>query len=198
MAAPLTPIQIRQNLFDTMVIRKDIVDQKGKVLVSNIEGKVKAIVNKIIANRSRYENVSWKFPNPIRWYHVGIIHYLECSLNFNCYLGNGQPFNKKTTIVPKNRGPFKTWEEGAIDAIKLEGLDKVKDWSIGNTLYILEGFNGYGYSLYKGTNSPYVFSRSNHYTKGKYVADGRYDANAVSQQIGVALLLKELIDSTYL
>ena len=40
--------------------------------------------------------------------------------------------------------------------------------------------------------SPYLWSFSNLYTKGRYVADQDFRADAVSQQVGSALLLKVL------
>ena len=189
---PVSEQQKRRQLFDTMVIRENIVDLKGRVLISDVPAKVKVKVARIRANKNRYEQISRKFPNPIRWYHIGFLHMMECNLNFNCYLGNGQPLNQKTTIEPKGRGPFKSFEAGAIDAVQYDRLDKIQDWSIGNTLYILEGFNGYGYTLYRGTNSPYIFSGSNHYTAGYYISDKVYSKTTVSQQIGIALLIQEL------
>jgi len=39
-----------------------------------------------------------------------------------------------------------------------------------------------------------LWSFSNHYTKGKYVKDGVFDPNAVSQQVGSALVLKRLVE----
>lgn len=183
----------RKVLYDNMVINQNIVDSKGNVLVWNVPAIIKSKVDKLISNKQRYDSISKKFMNPIKWYHIALLHEMECTQNFNCYLGNGQPINKKTTIVPSGRGPFSSFELGAIDAIKFDKLDKVQDWSIGNTLYILEGFNGYGYSKYRGINSPYLFSGSNQYVSGKYVSDNKYDSRAVSQQIGIALLMKELL-----
>jgi lysozyme family protein len=58
----------------------------------------------------------------------------------------------------------------------------------------LEGFNGYGYSLYRNINSPYLWSGSNNYTAGKYIADNVYSKTAVSSQIGIALLLKNILE----
>jgi len=40
--------------------------------------------------------------------------------------------------------------------------------------------------------SPYLWSFSNHYLKGKYVADGKWDPNAVSQQAGAMVILRRL------
>ncbi len=41
--------------------------------------------------------------------------------------------------------------------------------------------------------SPYLWSFTNHYTKGKYVADGKFDPNAPSDQVGAMALLKQLV-----
>jgi len=66
------------------------------------------------------------------------------------------------------------------------------DWSPAGTLTMLEQYNGLGY-FNKGIPSPYVWSGTNQYTKGKYVADGVFDPNAVDQQLGCAGLLMEMI-----
>lgn len=189
---PITEQQKREQLFSTMTIKNNIVDLKGRILVEDVPAVVDKKVTRMVSNRKRYENISRKFSNPIRWYHIGLLHEMECTQNFNCYLGNGQRWNKKTTIVPKGRGPFSSFELGALDAIRYDKLDRVQNWSIGNTLYILEGFNGYGYALYRGINSPYLWSGSNKYISGKYVTDNVYSKTTVSSQIGIALLLKEL------
>lgn len=183
----------RQELFDTMVINNNIFDIKDRILVPNVVAKVANIANRMIANRARYKAVANMFACPIKWYHVALIHQMEGGGDFNTYLGNGQRLSHKTTIVPIGRGPFKSFESGAIDAIKQKGLNYVQDWSIGNALYILEGFNGYGYSDFKGINSPYLWSGSNQYRSGYYIADHVYSSTTVSQQIGIALILKQLI-----
>ncbi len=74
----------------------------------------------------------------------------------------------------------------------MRGMDIITDWSISQMLLVVEGYNGFGYAR-KGKMSPYLWSGSNNYTKGKYVADGKYDPEAVSHQIGAALLLKQFI-----
>lgn len=189
----MTPQEQRQQLFDTMTIRDNIVSNKGTTLVDDVNKQADTIVQKILVNKGRYEGIAHHFPNPgLKWWLVAIIHYLECNLNFSCYLGNGEPFNQRTRMVPRGRGAFKSFEEGAIDAITLQGLNDVTDWSMGNVLYILEGYNGYGYAKYHDINSPYLWSGSNQYTSGKYIYDGTYNADAVSSQIGAAILLKKL------
>lgn len=178
----MTSPQTRQQLFDTMVIKPE---------VNNV---VNRKANQLISNKDRYNTIAHRFSNAgLKWWLVAVIHELECTQNFNKYLGNGQDLNKVTTIVPKGRGPFKTFDDGAVDALKLQGADHITDWSMGNILYFLEGYNGYGYSLYHNMNSPYLWAGSNHYKAGKYTNDGHFDPNAVSQQIGVALLLKTIM-----
>jgi hypothetical protein len=92
--------------------------------------------------------------------------------------------------VPAGRGPFKSWEEAAIDALincAPHGASN-KDWSIGGTLTLLEQYNGLGYAA-RGKPSPYIWSGTNQYQSGKFVRDGMYDPDAVDSQLGCAGLL---------
>ncbi|HBB98745.1 MAG TPA: hypothetical protein DC054_25480, partial [Blastocatellia bacterium] len=103
-----------------------------------------------------------------------------------------------TVQVPPGRPatgnpPFK-WEDSAIDALVFENFDRVEDWTLPGSLFRLEGFNGFG-SRTRGINSPYLWSFSNHYTKGKFVKDGVFNSEAVSQQCGVAILLRKMVDA---
>lgn len=146
---------------------------------------------KIRANRARYEAVSAKTGVP--WDVIAVIHYRESSGNFAGVLHNGQRIigtGKKTTLVPKGRGPFSTWESAAIDALMncAPYAGKNKDWSLGNTLEVLERYNGLGYRK-KGLPSPYLWAGTDQYVKGKYVADGRFDPEHVDKQLGVAAIL---------
>jgi lysozyme family protein len=154
------------------------------------------LVQRITANKARYAKVGKALGVP--WYVVGIIHSLEASGDFSRHLHNGDPLSARTTHVPAGRPPMGkppfTWEASAIDALRLRGMDRWRDWSVSGTLYELEGYNGFGYRDHHPTvPSPYLWSFSNHYTRGKYVADGRFSAAAVSQQCGAALLLKRLV-----
>ena len=101
----------------------------------------------------------------------------------------------RTVNVPANRpprwNPPNDWLSSAIDAITFEGFAGQSDWSIARTLYRFEGYNGFSYRT-KGINSPYLWSFSTHYTRGKFVRDHVYDENAVSAQCGAAVMLKSL------
>lgn len=151
----------------------------------------KAVADRLAtpAARTRYQAVSLKTGVP--WEVIAVIHQRESSQKWDTYLGNGQALNKKTTLVPKGRGPFATWEEGAIDAL-VNAEPKAasnKDWSVGGTLAIIERYNGLGYAN-KQLPSPYLWAGTDQYVKGKYVSDGKYNANVVDTQLGAAGVLK--------
>lgn len=163
-------------------------------MVINPNINVKYYVDKINQNKQIYENISKQTTVP--WYVVGIIHGLEGSFNFKKHLHNGDPLTDRTVNVPEGRpktgNPPFTFEESAIDALNMKKSQFPKNWGyIEDVLYFLERYNGLGYRN-KGLNTPYLWSGSNHYIKGKYVSDGRYDPNAVSKQIGAAVILKSM------
>ncbi len=135
----------------------------------------------------------------IPWFFIGVIHNMEASLNFTRHLHNGDPLKARTVQVPagrpKNGTPPFTWEESAIDALSMRGLNKAKDWSLAGILYQIEGYNGWGYRLYHPhVLSPYLWSFSNQYISGKYVEDGTWSDTAVSKQCGAAVILRRMAE----
>lgn len=164
--------------------------------------EVDKIVNTINSNKIRYQGISNSLGGIIPWFFVGVIHNLECSLNFNQHLHNGDSLQFRTKNVPAGRpltNPPFTFEESARDALKMKGFDKQTDWTIEDILYKLERYNGFGYrQFHYSVKSPYLWSKSNHYIKGKYVADGKWDVNAISQQMGAAVLLKRMEEKKFI
>jgi len=148
-----------------------------------------AIVNELLAYLPRYQYVAriTKIPAVI----IGIIHHLEADFNFKTCLHNGDPLPGPTTHVPKGRGPFHSWEDAAIDALKYGGMLSPVALTADLWLYKLEEYNGLGYRKHN-INSPYIWSGTQYYTKGKYASDGKFDESLVSQQIGAAAILKEI------
>lgn len=158
--------------------------------------EVKWVAQKIRANKPRYEAVVLSLANGMPYWFVGIIHFMEGGGKFSTHLHNGDPLTARTKNVPagrplKGQPPF-SWEESAIDALTYMKYDKVTDWGIQNCLDLFERYNGMGYKK-KGLSSPYLWSYTQFYTKGKYVKDGEYDPNAISKQPGVAAIMKELL-----
>ena len=151
-------------------------------------------VRKILGNRARYERITRSMTMP--WYFLAIIHGMEADFRFDSHLHNGDPLTGRTVRVPAGRPtrgtpPF-SWEESAMDAITANRYDKWNDWSIAGMLVAWERYNGLGYRPH-GIHSPYVWACTDLYAKGRYVADGRFDANAESRQCGAVAMLKGLI-----
>jgi lysozyme family protein len=149
----------------------------------------------ILGNKVRYQTIERLSGVP--WELVGVLHLRESNLNWGTYLGNGQSLARKTTIVPKGRGPFNSFEDGAVDALKIDGLTDVRDWRLEKMLFYAEAFNGGGYDS-RRLPSPYLWGGSSVQVAGKYVADGRFDPKAWDTQPGVAPVLYTLfgMDST--
>jgi lysozyme family protein len=147
------------------------------------------------ANRAQYQKVEDEVCVP--WYFVGIIHALECSFNFKAHLHNGDPLRARTVQIPRGRptpwNPPNDWISSAKDSLAYEKFVDLEDWSLPRTLFRWEAYNGFR-SRANGINTPYLWSFSNHYTRGKFVADNVWDANAVSKQCGAAVMLKALLE----
>ncbi len=161
-----------------------------------VDREIEEIVDIIIDTKKRYQDVSLKSNVP--WYVIGVIHSLEASLDFNTHLHNGDSLRRRTTQVPSNRPingtpPF-TWEFSAIDCLEYDGLSHWKDWTVAGTFYKLEAFNGWGSRIYHHINTPYLWSGSNHYERGKYIADGVWSSLAKSEQVGGALIYRRLAE----
>ena len=172
-----------QNLFDTCVIRAER------------RAGVEPLVSQLLEHKDRYQTVGNQTDVP--WYIIAVIHNMESSQRFTRHLHNGDPLTARTVQVPAGRpvagNPPFAWEESAVDALVFEKFDRVEDWSLPGALFQLEKFNGVG-SRNRGINTPYLWGFSTHYAKGKFVADGVFDPNAVSQQCGAAVLLRRMVD----
>lgn len=151
------------------------------------EAEVQHAAERIISNKAIYQRI--EAATGVPWSLVAALHMRESSCNFKTYLGNGEPLNRTTRLVPRGRGPFPSFEAGAIDALRYDGLASLKDWRIEKQLWAAESFNGWGYAN-RGLPSPYVFGATSVQRPGKYVADGKWNPRAWDTQIGVAPLLQ--------
>lgn len=153
---------------------------------------IRFIAKKIILHRLRYEVV--QDATGIPWYLVGALNFREGSGGFSHCFHNGDKLPGPTRNVPAGRGPFASWEDSAIDAIKLLGFHHLKITTPVQAIVIAEKFNGMGYRK-KGIYSPYLWAGTNwSEERGKYIADGKWDPNAPEKQIGVAAIMKEILN----
>jgi lysozyme family protein len=154
------------------------------------------------AAKARYQKIAEATGVP--WFVVAVIHEREASQRWDRQLGQGDPLNKVSTRVPKGRGPFfnhandpplqDAFYRGALDALIdcAPYASRWKDWSPGGTMTLLEQYNGLGYAA-RGLPSPYIWSGTDQYRAGKYVADHVFDPNVVDSQLGCAGLILAMI-----
>lgn len=155
------------------------------------------VARRLVSAKARYQTVSAKTGVP--WFVIAVIHEREASQLWTANIAQGDPWNRVSVHVPKGRGPFTSWENAAYDALVncAPYAATNKDWSPGGTMTLLEKYNGLGYWK-RGIPSPYIWSGTDQYKSGKYVADGVFDAQAVDKQLGCAglILAMQEIDST--
>lgn len=158
------------------------------------EATLTATARRLLANRERYQRVSDK-TNGIPWFFIAVLHDRESSGDFDTHLHNGDPLTARTRRVPAGRpakgSPPFTWEESAIDALTMKGFHLIKDWSVERMAFSGEGYNGFGYRN-RGVPSAYLWSFSDMYRGGKFVADRVWSASAIDKQAGIMPLMRML------
>jgi lysozyme family protein len=169
-------------------------DWQRMAIVSGRQAAVDAIARKLISNRSRYQSIESQTGVP--WYMIAALHMRESDADFSTHLHNGDPLTGRTYHVPAGRPrtgspPFR-WEESAIDALTMHGFNEIHDWPIERVAYECEKYNGWGYRNH-GVPSAYLWSFSNIYDGGKYVADGVWSAVAQDQQCGVMPMISRMM-----
>lgn len=146
----------------------------------------------IFSSKARYETVSKKTGVP--WAFIGALHHMESNCDFTKHLHNGDSLKKRTVQVPRNRPPYGSgpysWEESALDALAYDNIKPPLNTE-SQMLHKAESYNGVGYKR-RGVPSPYLWSGTQFYSRGKYVRDGVYDPNVISKQVGVAAILWQL------
>ena len=154
---------------------------------------INQVAKRLCDAKSRYQVVETATNVP--WPIIAVIHEREASQSWKANLAQGDPWDNVSIHVPRGRGPFKSWEDAAIDALVNcpPFAARWTDWTIGGALVLLEEYNGLGYAN-RGVPSPYLWASTDQYVRGKYIADGHYDPNAVDHQIGCAALLISMME----
>ncbi len=146
---------------------------------------------------SRYRRIEAMRANGVPAPVLFCLHQRESSGDFSCHPHEGSPLTHRTRNVPAGRlpahGPGYTFEESAEDAYYVVDRLDLKNWrQLASALQAIESFNGLGYQRSGKPPSPYLWAGTSIYSRGKYVADGRYSATAIDQQLGCAAILKRM------
>lgn len=160
------------------------------------------VAKRLCAAKDRYLVISAATGVP--WFVIAVIHEREASQRWDRQLGQGDPLGAVSVHEPKGRGPFfnhpndppgqDAFYRGAVDALTdcPPHAARWRDWSAGGTMTLLEQYNGLGYAA-KGLPSPYIWSGTDQYRAGKYVADHVFDPKVVDSQLGCAGLIKAMM-----
>ena len=185
-------------------ITKLIKKRKIKKKTRKFDGELKKFKKAFVKNKSMYKKVAKKAKVPAQL--VAAIHYRENTSDclggkFDSYLHNGDMLGKETVNEPKGifypKGQFVRAAQNAIDMkSSYRGRYKLSATSkdfVGMCSFALT-YNGK--SKWENKKiwkySPYVFSGTNIYKKGKYTHDSGYDPNVVDKQVGVFLLIDKI------
>lgn len=119
----------------------------------------------------------------------------EASSNFKLNPAQGWPLNSTSKWIPHN-GPFRTWQDAAIAAYKLNGLDKVGagNWTWELICFYGEMFNGFGYRDYHRMHTPYLWAWTNIQAIGKYDSDGHFDPGHWDEQMGTIPVARRMVE----
>lgn len=152
--------------------------------------RVELAIERAKLHRARFEAAAALVRAP--WLLLAALQELEASGRMDRHPANGDPLTHRTVHVPKGlprhgTPPF-TYEQVVEE--ELAELVRPADgvWSWPAMLYAAERFNGWSYA-FKGIRSPYIVAGSTLAMRGKYIADHVFDAEAVSDQVGVLTFL---------
>lgn len=180
--------------FDATAVRLCAADAKARY-----QGVTDRLAEMVAAGRTDLVAVPWwfiavaserEYGGPPRW---------------DRQLGQGDHLNQVSRHVPAGMGPYldhpddvtpghDAWTRCCVDVLVNSApfAAKWKDWSAGGALTLLEEYNGLGYAA-MGVPSAYVWSGTDQYVSGKYVADHVFRANAVDVQEGCAPILARMM-----
>jgi len=125
---------------------------------------------------------------------MGALDLRECECDPRAALGQGDPWNRVSTHVPRGCGPFSSWITAAKFYAHYDHLDdNTQPWTMEYAMWKGEAWNGFGPRAH-GRRSGYLLSGTSLYDPpaglgGKYVADDEWSGNTVDQQIGIVPVL---------
>lgn len=123
----------------------------------------------------------------------------EASSNFHLALGQGDPWNRVSTHVPRGKGPFPSWPDAAIYYVKYDHInDNSAPWSLPYMCWKGEIWNGFGPRGH-GRPTGYLWSGTTIYDPpagpgGKYIADGQWSGHTVDQQLGIMPVILRMLE----
>lgn len=163
------------------------------------------------AAKARYSGVTDRLVElklqPVPWWFIAVVSEREYGgpPHWDRQLGQGDHLDQKSHNVPAGMGPYLShdgdvtpghdaWTRCCVDVLQNSAPFAAKWtlWTVGGVLTLLEEYNGLGYAA-RGIASPYVWSGTDQYDHGKFVADHVFDPRRVDVQEGCAGILSMMM-----
>ncbi len=118
----------------------------------------------------------------------------ESSSDYSRSPAQGDRWDKISVNVPRGLGPYRCWGDACEAAYAIDKLDEVgkANWSWARACYEGELYNGFGPRTH-GRHTGYLWSWTNVYMGGKYVADGKWDPDHRDEQCGMVPMMAVLL-----
>lgn len=143
----------------------------------------------------------------VPWWFIAIVSEREYGgpPHWDRQLGQGDLLDRKSRHDPAGMGPYlahpgdttpgnDAWTRCCVDVLQNSAPFAAKWtlWTVGGVMTLFEEYNGLGYAA-RGVPSAYVWSGTDQYVSGKYVADHVYRAGVVDVQEGCAPILSMMM-----
>jgi lysozyme family protein len=158
--------------------------------------EVDETARRLLKYLDRYEQVTAKDGVPA--VYIASSFEREASSDFRDNPAQGDPLNRVSRNVPRGMGPYtgpNAWVNAAVDAYRIDGLDKVgaSNWVWPRFCFEGELFNGFGPRM-RGKKTGYLWAGTNVYTGGKFVRDGVWSSTYVDTQLGIVPIAKRMVE----
>lgn len=161
--------------------------------------------------KARYQGVTDRLVDlklqPVPWWFIAVVSEREYGgpPHWDRQLGQGDHLNAKSIHEPAGMGPYlahdgditpghDAWTRCCVDVLQNSAPFAAKWtlWTVGGVMTLFEEYNGLGYAAH-GVPSAYVWSGTDQYVSGKYVADHVYDPKRIDVQEGCAPILSMMM-----
>lgn len=128
---------------------------------------------------------------------IGALDLREGDCNPRLALGQGDPWNQRSSHVPRGLGPFSSWTAAAKFYIRYDHLDdNTQPWSMEYACYKGECWNGFGPRAH-GRRTGYLWAGTSLYDPptglgGKYTTDNNWDPHTIDPQLGIIPVLMRI------
>lgn len=178
---------------------KDEYERRLASMKVTRRNEVDDVARKLLTPRIFDQHVALERATKVPAIFTAVLFDREADSNFRLALGQGDPWNRVSTHVPKGFGPWRSWLESAKFYV---GYDKLNVFSAPLSMPYLcwkgEAWNGFGPRAH-GRPTGYLWAGTNHYDPptgpgGKYVADGRWSASTVDRQLGIVPVMARMLE----